>query len=59
MQIGGETRVSELRGSVVVVDKVNPPCGRVAYLPSWGQWTQLLTVHVTQISAEREGPGTF
>ena len=34
MQVGGEARVCELCGSVVVVDKVNPPGGGVPYLPS-------------------------
>lgn len=50
MQVGGEARVRELRGSVVVVDKVNPPGGCVPYLPSRRQRTQFLTVHITQIS---------
>lgn len=50
MQVGGETWVSELRGSVVVVDKVNPPGGRVPDFPSWGQRPEFLTVHVTQVS---------
>lgn len=34
MQVGGEAWVCELRGSVVVIDKINPPGGSVPYLPS-------------------------
>lgn len=47
MQVGGEARVCELRGSVVVVDKVDPPGGSVPYLPPRRQRTQFLTVHIT------------
>lgn len=34
MQVGGEAWVCELRGSVVVVNKINPPGGSVPNLPS-------------------------
>lgn len=54
MQVGGEAWVCELCGSVVVVDKVNPPSGSVPYLPSWGQRTKFLTVHITQISGVQQ-----
>ena len=49
MQVGGEARVGELRGSVVVVHKVDPARGCVPDLPARRQRTQLLTVHVTEV----------
>lgn len=50
MEVGGEARVGELRGSVVVVHKVDASRCRVADLPARRQRTQLLTVDVAQIS---------
>lgn len=58
MQVGGEAGVCELRGPVVVVHKVDPARGGVPDLPARGQRTQLLAVHVAQISekaADRSG----
>lgn len=52
MQVGGESWVSELSGSVVVVHKVDPTSSRVPDLPAWRQRTQLLTVDVAQVSGE-------
>lgn len=52
MEVGGESWVSELRGSVVVVDKVDPAGGSVPDLPAWWQRAQLLTVHITQVPAK-------
>lgn len=54
MQVGGEAWVCELRGSVVVVDEVNPPCGSVPDLPSRWQRTKFLAVHVAQVSKMEE-----
>lgn len=60
MQVSGEARVGELRGSVVVVDKVDPPRGGVADLPSWRQRTEFLTVHIAQVSeAQRRSKTRF
>lgn len=52
MQVGGEARVCELRGAVVVVHKVDPASGCVPDLPARGQWAQLLTVYITQVSGK-------
>ena len=49
VEVGGEPRVGELRGSVVVVHKVDPARGRVADLPAGRQRAQLLTVDVAQV----------
>lgn len=46
MQVSGESRVCELRSSIVVVDKVDAAGGGVSDLPAWWQRTQLLTVHI-------------
>lgn len=58
MQVGGEAWVCELCGSVVVVDEVDPPGGGVPYLPSWGQRTELLAVHIAQIPGVRQEENT-
>lgn len=54
MQVGGEAWVGELRGSVVVIHKVDPASGCVPDLPTGGQRAKLLTVHITQISDKRK-----
>ncbi len=54
MQVSGETRVCELCGPVVVVHKVHSSGGCVSYLPARRQRAQLLTIHITEIPAERE-----
>lgn len=46
MQVRRESRVCELRSSIVVVDKVDAARGGVSDLPAWWQRTQLLTVHI-------------
>lgn len=56
MQVGGEARVCELRGAVVVVHKVDPASGCVPDLPARGQWAQLLTVYITQVSGKHKSP---
>ena len=56
MEVGGETRVGELRGSVVVVHKVDPARGRVADLPAGRQRAQLLAVDVAQVPGQDETP---
>lgn len=49
MQVGGESWVGELSGSVVVVHKVDPTSSSVPNLPAWRQRTQFLTVDVAQV----------
>ena len=49
MEIGGKTRICELRCAVVVIHEVDPSSGCVPDLPAWGQGTQLLTVDITQV----------
>lgn len=52
VQVGRESRVGELGGSVVVVHKVDPTSRSVPDLPAWRQRTQLLTVDVAQVSVK-------
>lgn len=55
MQVGREARVRELSCPVVVVDKVDSAGGGVPDLPARRQRTELLAVHIAQVSEQRHG----
>lgn len=46
MQVSRQSRVSELRRSIVVVDKVHTASCSVSDLPAWWQGAELLTIYI-------------